>query len=124
MPATGEIDHDKRIVRSRAWGTLVDADLQGTQQALRDDPRFEATYSQIYDFSEVEDLQITGKGVRGLAQSSPFARDARRAVVVGSDHGYGMARMFALLSDRDSRTFRIFRDVAAATAWIESADGD
>ena len=120
MPATCDIDHDRRLVRSRAWGTLVDTDLQATQRTLREDARFESTYSQIYDFSEVEHVRVTGKGLESLARSSPFARDARRAVVVGSDHGYGMARMFAMLSDRDPVNFRIFRDVASATAWIES----
>jgi hypothetical protein len=120
MPATCEIDHAARIVRSRAWGTLVDSDLQATQRALREDPRFEPTYSQIYDFSEVEHVRITGKGLESLARSSPFARNARRAVIVGSDHGYGMARMFAMLSDRDPSTFRIFRDTASASAWIET----
>ena len=110
MPATFLIDHDDRIVRSRAWGLLIDRDLLDSQQRLREDPRFEPTYCQIFDFTAVEQLSLTADGLRALAANSPFSRDARRAIVVGTEGAYGMARMYAMLSDRNPRHFRIFRD--------------
>ena len=118
MPATFLIDHDERLIRSRAWGLLIDSDLLETQQRLREDPRFEPTYCQLFDFSAVEQLSLTGDGLRKLAANSPFSRDARRAIVVGSEGAYGMARMYALLSDRNPEHFRIFRDTASAIKWL------
>ena len=118
MPATFLIDHDERIIRSRAWGLLIDRDLLETQQRLREDPRFEPTYCQIWDFTAVQQLSLTGDGLRKLAANSPFSRDARRAIVVGSEGAYGMARMYALLSDRNPDHFRIFRDTPAAVKWL------
>ena len=118
MPATFLIDHDERIVRSRAWGLLVDGDLFETQRRLREDPRFEPTFCQIFDFTAVEQLALTGDGLRKLAATSPFARDARRAIVVNGESAYGMARMYAMLSDRDSEFFRIFRDTPSALKWL------
>ena len=123
MPATFLIDHDERIVRSRAWGLLIDSDLFDTQQRLRDDPRFEPTYCQIWDFTAVQQLCLTGDGLRKLAANSPFSRDARRAIVVGSEGAYGMARMYALLSDRNPAYFRIFRDTPAAIKWLRDGPG-
>ena len=78
MPATFLIDHDDRIVRSRAWGLLIDRDLLDSQQRLREDPRFEPTYCQIFDFTAVEQLSLTADGLRALAANSPFSRDARQ----------------------------------------------
>jgi len=124
MPATFLIDHDERIVRSRAWGLLVDRDLLDTQQRLREDPRFEPTFCQLFDFTAVEQLLLTGEGLRALAANSPFSRDARRAIVVGSEGAYGMARMYALLSDRNPQYFRIFRDSATAIKWLRDGPDD
>ena len=118
MPATFLIDHDERIVRSRAWGLLLDRDLVETQRRLREDPRFEPTFCQIFDFTAVEQLALTSEGLRKLAADSPFARDARRAIVVNGEGAYGMARMYAMLSDRDPEYFRIFRDTASALKWL------
>jgi hypothetical protein len=124
MPATFLIDHDDRIVRSRAWGLLIDRDLLDTQQRLREDPRFEPTYCQIFDFTAVEQLSLTADGLRALAANSPFSRDARRAIVVGTEGAYGMARMYAMLSDRNPRFFRIFRDAPSAIKWLRDAPDD
>lgn len=118
MPASFTIDPERRLVRSRAWGVLVDADLLQTQRGVRGDPRFAPDFGQLYDFTDVTELRLTGEVVQALAQRSPFARDARRAVVVGSAVAFGMARMYQLAADRESSTFRIFRDVESASRWL------
>ena len=130
MPANFTIEPERRLVRSRGWGSLTDADLRQTQRELREAPEFGADFRQLYDFSEVTDLRVTGEGLRDLARHSPFARDARRAIVVASDAAYGMVRMYQLSSDRDSEHVRIFRDLAGAIRWLDgetprsAADGN
>ena len=103
---------------SRGWGRLVDADLQQTQAGLRSDAQFEPDYSQLYDFTALTDLAVTAGGLRGIALQSTFAPSARRAIVVASDEAFGMARMFALVGDRDPNHFRIFHDMREAQAWL------
>lgn len=122
MPATSIIDHDARIVRSRAWGILSDSDLEGTQATLHADPRFDPMYRQVYDFSGVTEVQVTGEFVRRLARNSLFSPHARRAVVVNSDVAFGLARMFGLVGDRDPDSFMIFRDIQSAEDWIDSPE--
>jgi hypothetical protein len=118
MPATFRIDPATHVIYSRGWGVLTDEDIVSNRAALVRDPAFTASSSQLYDFSEVSDLQVTVAGVRLLAQKSVFLPTARRALVVASDVAYGMARMYAIISNRDEEHFRIFRTHAAAVAWL------
>lgn len=123
MPASFVIDHARREVRSRAWGVLVDADLEATQRALRAEAGFDPLYRQLYDFTAVTEVRVTGTGLRELARRSPFSPRARRAIVVPSDVAFGMARMYGLVGDRDEALFQIFRDLPTAERWLASDDG-
>jgi hypothetical protein len=123
MPTEFTIDRERRLVRNRAWGVLTDADLAESQQRLRSHPLFEPDLGQLFDCSEVTRLDVTTDGLRALARKSPFAPTARRAVVVNSDEQFGMARMFELISNRDSAYFRVFRSLAEARVWLGHTEG-
>ena len=119
MPASFTIDLARRMVHSRGWGILVDADLRETQRGIRETSGFEPDFRQLYDFTDVTEVRVTGHGVRELARASPFGRDARRAIVVGSDIAFGMVRMFQIVSDRERPEFQIFRDRETALHWLD-----
>ncbi len=121
MPASFMIDVARRIVYSRAWGVLVDADLRQTQRGVREAPGFEPDFRQLYDFSEVTEVRVTSEGVQDMARHSPFVRNARRAIVVTSDVAFGMVRTFQIVGNRETPQFRIFRDRRLALEWL--ADG-
>ena len=122
MPASFVIDHQHRIVRSKGWGVLVEADFMGTQRGLREDKQFDPTYRQIYDFSEVTSINISSSQLQSIAYASPFSPQARRAFVVSSDVAFGMARMYSLMGDRNPETLRIFRDRGSALSWLGLSD--
>ncbi|HXY68777.1 MAG TPA: hypothetical protein VEH62_04975 [Gemmatimonadales bacterium] len=119
MPAEYRIDRSKRTVYSRAWGILMDQDLIDARSALFADPAFAPEFDQLYDFTEVAEVRVTSPVLLQLALSSRFSPTSRRAVVVSSDVAYGMARMYAILSGREE-TIQVFRDRAAAVAWLEA----
>jgi hypothetical protein len=119
MPATYEIDLARRLVVSRGWGVLEDADLATAQAALRADPRFDAHFRQIFDVTAVTEVRVTGEALISLSRASAFAVDARRAVVVSGDLAFGMARMYGLASDRGESFFQIFRDEESALRWLD-----
>jgi hypothetical protein len=121
MPASFRIDPLNHLIFSRAWGVLTDQDLATNRHAMVLDPAFTPDSAQLYDFSEVTGIEVTPAGIRALARKSVFATTARRAIVVSNDVGYGMARMFAQLSNRDEEVFRIFRDRAEALPWLTGA---
>lgn len=121
MPASFTIDLARRIVYSRGWGVLVDSDLRQTQHGLRETVGFEPDFSQLYDFSDVTEVRVTGEGLREMSRQSPFHRDARRAVVVDTDVAFGMVRVFQLAGDRETPEFQIFRDRESALRWLEGS---
>lgn len=122
MPASFRIDPVDHLIHSRAWGALTDDDIVSNRAEMIRHPDFRSDGSQIYDFTEVTDVHVTVAGIRELAQRSAFSPTARRAIVVATDVAYGMARMYALLSNRSEEHFRIFRDAGKALAWLHHED--
>ena len=66
---------------------------------------------------------VTVKGVHALVQQPLiFSPDSRRAVVVPSDLGFGMARMYQTLRDELGGRVGVFRDFDEARRWVTSSD--
>ena len=118
MPGSYLIDVQRRIVFTRGWGALNDAELIAHAESLSSNGRFDPGFRQIIDFRDLSDIRVTGAGVRAVAQNNPFRRDARRAIVVASDEAFGLTRMFELFTESDPDQFRIFREIGPALEWI------
>jgi len=118
MPATYRLDLGNRVVWSRAWGALTDEELQAHSRALRADPRFEPSFRQLQDLTDVGEPRVTPKGLLVLAQINPFGEHARRAVLVATDIIFGLARMHEMLRGEAGDELQVFRDRAAALEWL------
>jgi len=118
MPGSYLLDTSRRIVFSRGWGVVTDAQLLAHSDALRADLRFQPSFKQVADFREVSEILLTSRGVHLNAEASPFSRDARRAFVVVTDEAFGISRMFSLYADTSPDQFRIFRTLSPAMEWI------
>jgi hypothetical protein len=120
MPWDFEIDHAQRLVRVRVHGTMCDHDLLDADAALRDHPEFDPSFDQLIDLREATGSEVTTAGVQKLAQQPPlFAPSSRRALVVSTDLGFGMARMFELLREGKSGEVRAFRELDKAREWLD-----
>lgn len=109
---------DARFVYSRAWGILTDEELLEHADALRNDPRFDPSFSQLADSREMTDLAVSPQGVRTLATRNPFGKGAKRALVAPSLVAFGMARMFELVSHRSEDDIKVVKSMAEAKAWL------
>ena len=118
MPGSYLIDVPRRIVFSRGWGALKDAEIFAHAESLQANARFDPGFRQIVDFRDLTEIRLTGAGVHAVAQNNPFKRDARRALVVVTDEAFGLARMFELFTEADPDQFRIFREIGPAFEWI------
>lgn len=113
-----KIDADRQIIFSRAAGKLTGEDLRGHQQRLRSDPGFDRHFDQLWNFLDVEAIDVSTATVRELASARSFDPGARRAFVVSSDFAYGLMRMFQQLHDGAPEELRLFRSLEEAEAWL------
>jgi hypothetical protein len=118
MPADYVIDAEHRIVYSRAWGELTEADVLVHRQRLKTDPRFDPAFRQLADFSGVTRLALTYASVNALASSDPWHFDARRAFVAPADVVFGMARMYEMLLGEQKSNIAVFRRAEEAERWL------
>jgi hypothetical protein len=116
-----KIDAAARVVILEVSGDLGDPELLGLAEELEKAPEVEADFSLLMDLREASGKSVTSAGVRALA-ARPLVLSAasRRAVVVPSELGFGMARMYEMLREERGGAPRVFRDYDAARRWVET----
>ena len=119
MPWSYEIDEAGGLIRFRFHGLVSNADVLDADQAMRDDPAFRAELDQIVDMTGIEEMQLTPAGVRELSERPPiFSLQSRRAIVVGGDLGYGLARVYQARRGDVAGEIQVFRASAEAEVWL------
>jgi hypothetical protein len=116
------VNPQQRLVSVKFGRRASIVDIQSYANALRVDPLFDPTFSEITDLSEVEQLEIDAERALALAdQIDPFSLGAKRAFVARTELQIHAARMHQLLRN-DERNTRIFSSLADARKWIEMSD--
>lgn len=124
MPVDRRVDLEARVVVLEVDGELSDQDLLGLADALAKTPGLEADFSLLIDLRQADGRSVTSDGVRALAaRPMVLSPDSRRAVVVPSDLGFGMARMYEMLRTQRGGATRVFRDFDEARRWVETGVG-
>jgi hypothetical protein len=115
-----KVDKEARVVVLAVSGELGDADLLRLASELESTPGVTPDFSLLIDLREANGRAVTTVGVRALAgRPLVLAPTSRRAVVVPSALGFGMARMYELLSEPRGGATRVFRDYDEAHRWVE-----
>ncbi len=90
-------------------------------------PDYDPDLDDLLDFSGAERVAIVAEGVRRLVAYFDRAdlpgHHARLAVVAPQDYVFGLARMYETLRGGAPGQIRVFRDRAAAEAWLGLARG-
>jgi hypothetical protein len=121
MHVERKVDPQARVVVLAVSGELGDRELLSLADALERDPEVGSDFSLLMDLRRASGQNVTSAGVRALAaRPLVLSPTSRRAVVVPSDLGYGMARMYEMLSDRRGGATRVFRDYGDARRWVET----
>jgi hypothetical protein len=119
MPATYLISQEHRTVFSFGTGLLTLEILNDHLNRLKVDPDFQPDFCQIVEMREIDTVQISIAQVDQFASRSLFSPSSRRAVVVGSELLFGLARMFATLRAMEGEpNIRVCRDLTEAAEWI------
>lgn len=118
MPADFRIERDNRLVITRAWGVLTDAETRAHYNAIARDPRFDRDFSLLCDLRDVTHIEASRHTLRDLARFSTFAEGTRRAFVVSQDEHFGLARMLQAYCELEGAEVSVFRSITAAHHWL------
>jgi hypothetical protein len=119
MPATYKIDKERRLVLSSGTGLLTKEDILGHMDRLSKDPDFAPDFSQIVDFREITGVEFGPEEVRQFAERNIYSSRSLRAIVVGDDLQFGLARMFEIHRElKGEKGIRVFRNYDEALDWV------
>lgn len=122
MAVTYVIDSNAQLVLMTATGPTSTSDIADVQRRLREDPHFQPTFNQLFDFRNATPTDVHNRQVEALLESSPSAPSSRRAYVVSPGVSYGMARMAAAMAEYQKRMVRVFLSMDAARAWVMTGE--
>ena len=123
MPVHYEVYPQRRIVRIVAKGDISLDEERAVLELLLADPNHESGFSILID-NRARGQPASTIHVRAMA--SAFEQHAREigpsrvAIVVAREVGFGLGRMFALLTSELPVETNVFRDVGLAEQWIET----
>ena len=106
MTSAFEFDAINRVVCWRLQGEVTEDLFVESIRLVADTLADTNPKSGIIDFSRVTSFRISADVIQRVADSDPvFPASLPRVIVAPGDHVYGMARMFAVLSqDKRSNT--------------------
>jgi len=123
MPTFYKIDKERRVVISSGSGVVTLADGMAHQQRLLNDPDFDPSFSQIADFAQITQFEISASDLEKLAEKNIFSAQSRRALIVPTDVGFGLGRMFEIMRENlGEENIRIFRNLDEALDWVLSKE--
>jgi hypothetical protein len=121
MPVRFAIDRTMRLVVYVVEGDATAAEASDFLDAVLAHPDFERGFNFLGDRRGV-DRAPSSAYVRSVADAvkarSESLGPCSWAVVVGSDSGYGMARMWGILTDASAVEIVPFRTPEAASTWL------
>lgn len=123
MQVGRQVNTVDRIVVLSVSGEIGDQDLLNLAMEVENAPDVEPDFSLLVDLRGADGRNVTSAGVRALAKR-PFALSpaSRRGIVVPSELGYGMARMYEALRDAQGGAIRVFRDYEEAERWVTTGE--
>jgi hypothetical protein len=122
VPGTYSLDRPGRIVRSRAWGALTEADFIGHLEVIAahfQAGTLDASWGQIADFTDVTSVaELTTAGIRKLAARNPWPRGVARVVVAPRAETYQLGRMYQMMADLEPERLHVVRTLDEALEWM------
>jgi hypothetical protein len=118
MAVTYEIRPEEKVVTVTITGEIDDRTFVDVHHEIAGNPAITRDFALLVDLREAHGERVTSAGVRALVQLPlVLSPTSRRAVVVPTDLGFGVARMYESRRG-DAGAVVPFRDIAAARRWV------
>ena len=128
MPIRTIIEKENGLIQTAASGRVSGAELVEYYTRLRGHPDFKRNLNEIFDASQVEQIDVTADDVRRLsAMTEEYTRlgePVKVAIVAPGDLEFGMSRMYEMLQVQSINTLKVFRERSAAERWINDQTTD
>ena len=118
MPWEFQFDKKLNTVFFQASGEFTNTDLINCQDYCQSNPLYDCTMNQLNDFSAVTRFRITPVGIWRVIHGRKGRGGGRMAVVMASNLGFGLGRMFEMMQDGSPFKIHIFRQRADALHWL------
>jgi len=120
MPAEYSIDKARRMVFSKAYGSITDQEVYTNQDRLRDDPDFDPGFSQLIDSTNVTKADgLSTEAIYNLARRNPFGIGSQRAFVASNRLLYVMFHVFQAITEDHPDEIVIFKDLTEAREFLK-----
>jgi hypothetical protein len=118
MDVERTIDPAARVVILTVTGDIGDRELLALADQLEDAPEVDTEFALLVDLRQARGQKVTRAGVQQLVERSLImSPTSRRAVVVPSDLGFGMTRMYGTMRTNRGGAPQVFRDYDEALRW-------
>lgn len=123
MPITFSSDHGANAILTTATGIVSCGDiLKHIEAKVVADVM---SYAELFDARDVTlDISITEVNViaRKVREATGQEKPGRIGIITNSNFIYGLAKLYASITEKDNPQFRIFQDLDAARLWIAEAN--
>lgn len=124
MEFTLSIDKDKNLAIIKSSGTADVSEIILYQKKLVEHPDWKPGINILVDHTDLITTHLTFQQIQAISKSiTAFAKelgDGRLALVVRTMMGYGLARMWQILtSELSNLNIKIFRSLEHAEQWVE-----
>jgi hypothetical protein len=122
MQVERTIDPARRVAILTVSGDIGDADLLRLGDDLAGTPGLESDFALLIDLRQARGEKVSTATVyRLVEQRLVLSAESRRAVVVPTNLGFGMARMYEMLRKNRGGSPRVFRDYDDALRWVSGS---
>jgi hypothetical protein len=111
-------DQEQGTAFIRRWGHIAPGEMQKGTLDLEAHPLFKTITKSLSDASEADFSEISSDELESHAEyCAPRLRHIKIAIIAPSDLLYGLARRFAILSEKEN--ILVTKDMNQALAWLE-----
>ncbi len=122
MPITYRVDRERKLVLATAQGVLTEADLRAYVRTVLSDSQVRPGFNELIDLRNMTSVEVSTLGVGSIVdvilKFAHAVKESKTALVASDLNVQEVSRLNEFLRTTVPTTVQLFRDVAAARAWL------
>ncbi len=122
MPITYRVDRECKLVLATAQGVLTEADLRAYVRTVLSDSQVRPGFNELIDLRNMTSVEVSTLGVGSIVdvilKFAHAVKESKTALVASDLNVREVSRLYETLWTRVPATVQLFREMAAARAWL------